>query len=86
MRGDFVEHQRAKERCYEQLSTGVLGSRLKTLLADHTVVFVGYSLTEPDLRRILDAVTAGMGELRETYYVGEATDIGDRQRHVAENG
>jgi NAD-dependent SIR2 family protein deacetylase len=67
--GDMVVTTQDYDRCYKQLTLGVLGSRLKTLLADRTVVFVGYSLSDPDLMRILKALTQQMGGLRPTYYV-----------------
>jgi hypothetical protein len=67
--GEIVVTAEDYEQCYRQLSTGVLGSRLKTLLADRTIVFVGYSLADPDLRRIVDALTAELGDLRPAYYV-----------------
>ena len=37
-----------------------LGAQLKTLLASRTVAFVGYSLTDPDLLAIVEAVTSEM--------------------------
>jgi NAD-dependent SIR2 family protein deacetylase len=67
--GDMVVTRQDYERCYDQLTVGVLGSRLKTLLADRTVVFVGYSLSDPDLMRLLTALTKQMDGLRPTYYV-----------------
>ena len=55
--------------CHDRLAKGLLGAQLKTLLASRTVAFVGYSLTDPDLRAIVEAVTSEMKGLRPAYYV-----------------
>jgi SIR2-like protein len=67
--GEMVVTTADYERCYERLATGILGSRLKSLLANRTVVFAGYSLSDPDLHGILEILTRDMGELRPTYYI-----------------
>jgi SIR2-like domain len=67
--GDMVVTSADYEACYKRLSTGLLGSHLKALLASRTVVFIGYSLTDPDLQKIIGALTHEMRGLRPTYYV-----------------
>lgn len=90
--GDIVVTRDDYERCYQQLSTGVLGSRLKTLLSDRTVVFVGYSLNDPDLKRILESLDLEMGQLRPTYYIVTPESVADTNallpnlRHLRTDG
>lgn len=67
--GEIVVTRQDYAACHSRLSAGLLGSHLKMLLGTRTVVFVGYSLSDPDLKAILDAVTASMQGLRPTYYV-----------------
>jgi SIR2-like domain len=67
--GEMVVTKSDYDACYSRLSTGLLGSHLKALLASRTVVFVGYSLADPDLQKIIGALTTEMRGLRPTYYV-----------------
>ena len=62
--------------CHDRLVNGLVGARLKTLLASRTVAFVGYSLTDPDLRAIIEALTSEMKGLRPTYYVVSPDAVG----------
>jgi SIR2-like protein len=55
--------------CARRLSKGVIGSLLKTILATQTVVFVGYSLKDPDFKLINGFVTKQMKSLHRQAYV-----------------
>jgi hypothetical protein len=67
--GEMVVTKSDHEACYGRLSTGLLGSHLKAMLASRTVVFIGYSLGDPDLQKLIRLLTAEMRGLRPTYYV-----------------
>ena len=67
--GAMVLTEKDYAHCHDRLVDGLLGARLKTLLASRTVAFIGYSLTDPDLQAIIEALTSEMKGLRPTYYV-----------------
>ena len=48
----------------EEFRTSALGSTLKHLLATTVVVFVGYSLTDPDFQSVYRGLLAGLGRSR----------------------
>ena len=52
------------ERREEDFRTSALGSTLKHLLETTVVVFVGYSLTDPDFQSVYPGLLAGLGRSR----------------------
>jgi hypothetical protein len=67
--GSIVATRQDYEACYERLSTGLLGSKLKVLLATKTVVYIGFSFSDDDFIRIHAALTAEMRGLRPHSYI-----------------
>lgn len=63
----------ATEQDYEEslakLSSNVLGAHVRNLLSSRTVVFVGYSLTDWNFRRLYEALRADMGKFAPQAYV-----------------
>jgi len=52
--GSIIATSEDYEKCYEELNKGIIGARLKTLLATKTILFVGYSFRDFDFLRILN--------------------------------
>lgn len=52
-----------------KLGANVLGSHVRNILASKTVVFVGYSLTDWNFRRLYDALRADMGKFTPRAFV-----------------
>lgn len=50
--GSLVATRQDYDRCYARLSSGLLGSSLKLLLATKTIVFLGFSFRDDDFLRI----------------------------------
>lgn len=50
--GSIIATEEDYKRCYHKLSTGIIGAKLKTHLLSKTVVFVGFSFEDEDLKRI----------------------------------
>lgn len=68
--GSIVATRQDYTDCEARLSTGIIGSRLKVILSEKTVVFCGYSLRDPDFREILRFVKTEMnGFGRQSYIV-----------------
>src|SRR5439155_7591185 len=55
--GSIVVTREDYERCFQSLSTGLLGSSLRMMLATKTFLFVGYSVADSDLVNILRLLT-----------------------------
>jgi NAD-dependent SIR2 family protein deacetylase len=67
--GSIVATTKDYEACQERLRNGLIGGLLKTLLATKTVVFVGYSLSDPDFRSIFEFVSEQMRGLQRQAFV-----------------
>src|SRR5260221_14023455 len=67
--GSVVATRADYESCYEKLSTGLLGSNLKMLLATKTVVYVGFSFLDDDFVRLHALLSKEMGGLRPQSYI-----------------
>lgn len=67
--GSIVATTDDYQRCYDQLSTGLIGSVLKTMLATKTLVYVGYSFSDFDFVKIHEILTAEMKGMRPHSYV-----------------
>lgn len=66
--GSLVITKDDYDRCYRRLRDGLIGSTLKLALATKTIVFIGYSMGDPDLARIWKLVRDELGELIPTAY------------------
>lgn len=67
--GSLVATREDYERCYENLSVGLLGSSLKLMLATKTVIYIGFSFTDDDFLRIHQILSAEMRGLRPQSYI-----------------
>lgn len=67
--GSIVMTNEDYKRCYKALSTGVLGSSLKMMLATKTIIYMGYSFSDTDILRIHKLLTAEMHGLRPHSYI-----------------
>ncbi|MDE3022642.1 MAG: SIR2 family protein [Pseudomonadota bacterium] len=67
--GSIVATTEDYQLCHDRLSTGIIGSVLKTILATQTVIFIGYSLTDSDFLAIYDFVKKQMNSLHKQAYV-----------------
>jgi hypothetical protein len=67
--GTIVATTADYEACYRRLRTGILGSSLQHLLATNTVVFVGYSLRDPDFARLYRLLKRQLGAYMPKSYI-----------------
>ena len=68
---------------YKSLQGGVLGASLKQLLATKTLVFVGYSITDPDFVKLYKMVGRSLGPyLRKAYCVTLDSGVETRIRRL----
>lgn len=66
--GSIVATTADYEKCKSRLDIGLLGGLLKTMLATQTVVFIGYSLSDPDFLSIYEFVRERMNSLHKQAY------------------
>lgn len=57
------------EECYHRLQNGVIGANIKTLLANKTVVFIGFSFGDEDFSKIIEYLRAEMGDIYPHIYI-----------------
>ncbi len=67
--GSIVATTEDYQQCHDRLSTGIIGSFLKTILATQTVIFIGYSMADSDFLTIYDFVKKQMNSLHKQAYV-----------------
>lgn len=67
--GSIVATREDYEKCYERLSTGLLGAHLKLMIATKTVVYIGFSFTDDDFIRIHDILSREMHGIRPQSYI-----------------
>lgn len=67
--GSLVATRSDYERSKARLETGLIGARLKSILADKTLVYAGYSFTDPDLEYIDKFVSEQLGEFSKQAYI-----------------
>lgn len=75
--GTIVATEEDHRRCYRRLRDGGLGATMKHLLATKTVLFAGYSLSDPDFLRIYRYLKREMGDLLPRSYVVTVDDSVD---------
>lgn len=56
-------------RCHRALGRGVLGAHLRSILATKTVLFVGYSFSDPDFAAIYRLLARQMGDILPRSYI-----------------
>jgi hypothetical protein len=57
------------ENCYKRLTSGLLGSYLKVMLAIKTIVYIGFSFRDDDFLRIYKLLSEEMGAIHPCSYV-----------------
>jgi SIR2-like domain len=67
--GSLIATSEDYARCYRELGRGLLGARLKELLATKAIVFAGYSLRDSDFARVYKLIASRMGELLPRSYL-----------------
>lgn len=67
--GTVVATKEDYEKCYNELTTSLIGGKLKSLLAIKTVVFIGYSFGDEDLNQILQFIEQQMKEFMPHIYI-----------------
>lgn len=67
--GTLVMTEEDYEKCYNNLSTNLLGSKIKYLLSNKTVIFIGYSLTDEDFKKIWEFIDIALGSLKPHFYI-----------------
>lgn len=79
--GSIVATSSDYAKCKKSLSTGIIGSLLKSILATQTVIFVGYSMSDSDFNYIYSFVKKQMqGMHRHAYVVTPFSNDADRFR------
>lgn len=67
--GSIVATKEDYEQCYKNLSTGLVGANLKTLLATKTILFVGYSFRDFDFNKVISLLKIEMGNVFPHLYI-----------------
>lgn len=68
--GSVVATREEYTRSLEALRSGALGTAAKHLIATHSVVFVGYSLRDDDIRQVVETLRSDLSSAaRPTYFV-----------------
>ena len=67
--GSIVATEDDYRRCYRNLRSGVLGATLKHLLATKTVLFVGFSFSDPDFGRIYRLLQRQLGDVLPPQFI-----------------
>jgi NAD-dependent SIR2 family protein deacetylase len=67
--GSIVATTEDYEACYRNLSEGVIGGTLKSMLATKTIVYVGYSFSDSDFLKIHSILSKEMKGLRPHAYL-----------------
>lgn len=81
--GSLAATREDYELCYQRLSTGIIGSNLRMMLATKTLVYVGFSFLDDDFLRIHAALTSEMGELLPQSYIVTVDDSSDLRFRAA---
>ncbi|MCJ7575286.1 MAG: SIR2 family protein [Dehalococcoidia bacterium] len=67
--GSMVITSRDYDERYNSISTGLVGSQLKLLIAAKTLLFVGYSFTDEDFNRLYSFVRSQLGDFMRKFYI-----------------
>lgn len=67
--GSIVVTSEDYDERYESLHTGLLGSQLKLLITNKTLVFIGYSFNDEDFNRLFSFVRSQLGSFIKKFYI-----------------
>lgn len=67
--GSIVATEEDYRKCYRNLSTGIVGAMLKTLLISKTLVFFGFSFDDKDFKRLYGLLNKDVAGLMPRSYV-----------------
>lgn len=67
--GSIIAEKKDYAKCYRDLSRGALGGHLKLLLATKTIIYIGYSLSDPDFQKIHGLLKKSMGDTFPHSYI-----------------
>jgi NAD-dependent SIR2 family protein deacetylase len=67
--GSIVATEENYRKCYRQLSTGIIGAKLKVFLMSKTLVFFGFSFEDEDFLRLYRLLAKDIGGLIPQAYV-----------------
>ena len=67
--GSIVATEEDYKKCYQRLSTGIIGANLKLLLMSKTIVFVGFSFDDNDFQRLYRLLKKDVSGLIPQSYV-----------------
>lgn len=67
--GTLIMTQSDYDRCYQELRENLIGGRVKFLLSNKTIVFIGYSLEDEDFRKIWEFIDECLGELKPHFFI-----------------
>ena len=67
--GSIIATSTDYKKAQEALHKGVLGSKLKTLLAEKNIIFIGYSFRDTDIQDIYAFVKESLGRFSKQSYV-----------------
>jgi hypothetical protein len=79
--GSIIATTEDYAKCTKKLESGLLGARLKSLLATRNTIFIGYSLRDDDFLQIYNAVRTTLAEFhRQSFFVAPDVAADDRKR------
>lgn len=89
--GSVVATQADYDECYRRLNEGLVGARLKMMLATKMLVFVGYSFGDSDLAALYGLMKEKMGDLMPRAYLvtpdeGEPPEIAEDMHVIRTSG
>ena len=67
--GTLIMTESDYDKCYQELNTNLIGSKIKYLLSNKTVVFIGYSMEDEDFKKIWKFIDNSLGDLKPHYYI-----------------
>jgi len=79
--GSLVATKKDYNRCYNQLSKGIIGSHLTLMLATKTIVYIGFSFKDDDFLKIHKLLSKEMKGLRPQSYIVTLDESSDARFH-----
>lgn len=67
--GSMVITSEDYDRRYQSITTDLVGSQLKLLIATKRLVFLGYSFTDEDFNRLYSFMRSQLGDFMRTFYI-----------------
>ncbi len=67
--GSIIATSKDYAKAEKSLHKGILGSKLKTILAEKNIIFIGYSFSDADFKEIYNFVKGNLGEFHKQSYV-----------------